>query len=341
MKKKPFRFGSDVLLCDVLDAHHRFQAETELKLSVCDGFLYHNNRYFRNVRDVAKIIGIDFTMEDYCHYRVFQGAALLKLMETKKIPYFDTVTRLIEIETTHPKRFGIDEIGLLYIFRNFTYHESAHLICDRVFSSDLFAQIRWTDRDQIDCLRIQIAEAIASTHDLFGSYDMQDRISKATYRYCTQWESLRKELYLKVVDLVDFAGAYSCTVMGILHAYMLNKTLNVEDTRRILALLFPKQKFSPSQQRTFSDFMNWCHTLHIQAEIEISNFHFRLMLGNNRDIFDLLNFDCLIVFERNPILLQKLHEMADLFLYGSASNVMARLNQPTQVRKVLKGNSAA
>lgn len=153
-----------ISLSYALEVHDSFQHCTPIPKNICDGYFYSTNPFYKNIRDSVVALGCEFTEEDFCHYRAFFRGSLQKILKEKKVFYVDNVTRLKEIENQHPNRFDFQTIRLSAA-ANSIHHESSHIICDSIFTQQLFQPIEHKDLDQKELLRIMIGEAVASTHD--------------------------------------------------------------------------------------------------------------------------------------------------------------------------------
>lgn len=322
MKTVDFRLGNKFLLADALKQHRKYESKTPLSKLLCDGYHYSTNKIYRNIRDGVLATGGSFTTEDYCHYRVFQGATLESILRKRKIIYVDNVTRLSEIEKLRPKRFNIGEIDFI---RSNVHHESSHLLADLALSERMFRTARYPDRDQIKAFRIVAGEAIASTHDLLGAFETTSDLAGALYFSSVAWKAEKKSAFDLAVERVGFAGAYKTVFFGFLFAYMLHRHLDVKDVSRALKILFPRQTLRSLEGRALTSLLRWGNDRFIANEIQISNFYFRLVLKRDRNIFDLLGFDFLRVFEQSPHLLERLNGLAEIAQVGIGSKFLQML----------------
>lgn len=307
---------SEFLLSNVLELHQRYASRTPLNLSLCDGYLYENNPCYKNVRDSVLALGGQYTTDDYCHYRVFHASTLFEILREKRIVYSDNVTRLLQIEALRPKRFYFRDFSSSF---NYVHHESSHILADHIFSASEFAGMKHKDRDQVEALRIEFAEALASTNDLFGSFGLADPLAATIYQFATGWRSQKEKAYQRVFDAIGYSGAYKCTFFGFLHSYMLYRYLSRKDVLRILKLLFPGRNFSAVQLKALTEIMTWNGEDFLLGEVKVSNFYFRLLFERERTVIELLDFDFMSLVERHPSLLARLNVVSDVVEKGSHS----------------------
>jgi hypothetical protein len=169
----------------VLDSHNKFVNCSPLKDNLGDGYLFKHNIIFRNFRELVDKLGFQFTKDDFCNYTAFSLAALPKILSQSRIPYFDNVSVMNELENKKPG--VITDIGWCQSLQgNHILHESAHGVAEHLFTNEVCAGPGLADH-RWKLVRALLGEATANTAEVVGSLYAETAIhqcfySKASYQ---------------------------------------------------------------------------------------------------------------------------------------------------------------
>ena len=186
-----------------------------------------------------------------------------------------------------------------------------------------------------------MGEAVASTQDRLSDFASQSHLSKTIYKFNTNWQVAARHDYECLFDQVDFSGAYLTTFIGFLCSYMLYTHINKNQAAKLVSYLFPGRKFNSKQMKSFCIILNSGMSISPASRLNHSDFYFRMLLKNNRDIFDLSNFNFLRFIERNSEILSRLRGLADLMEVGANSQFLQKiLKEDTSFLKVVPDETA-
>ena len=170
LTKPPYRVKHpwmSIELSKILEIHNSYSKEGQI-LSHCfgDGFLYQTNPVFRNVRDYALKSRIKFTDRDFCFYKTMPLAALRPILKTNKIPYFDNVSVLKDLNKSLAKGFKYKDLVPLRV--STVFHETCHCIGSKS-ASNLDLSKAKLKINQKTVLRLILSEALANTAESIGN----------------------------------------------------------------------------------------------------------------------------------------------------------------------------
>ena len=326
----------NVKLSEVVERHKMFNNLTDLKLNVCDGYLYRANRLFRDVRDCAKIMGVKYTQDDPFHYNKFWLLSLPEIVKQKLVPYSDNVTRLIEAESLRPGRFEFME---LFPVTNFVYHETNHLIADIFLNEDFFRQVKFKDEGQKQVLKVHLCESFAVAQDLFGTLYCNSFFDRDVFGFTTNFhrKSHQTALLEPILDVLDYQGAFVLTLLFFTASSMLIKSIDRSALNRMLSLFFGDRKFKQQDYRKFQNLFQFTTKMGLSGRIVLPNTLFRWMFADDRSVFEWCNFDFIKVLERNSELVTRLEFLAEASELGPrAPSLMNHFDKISNQQIVLK-----
>ncbi len=142
----------------LLEQHDHWCPEGSFSEILGDGFLLEHNRLYRTIRKATLERGFILTSEFNPAYLALPLAQLESLIEKKKVPLFDNVTALREIESQIPQTSLWDEV-VDNLKRNYVFHESCHAIfrteSGKVFPNSMDGELR--------IVKILLEESFANT----------------------------------------------------------------------------------------------------------------------------------------------------------------------------------
>lgn len=159
-------------LARLIELHRQDSNAASLNSNFGDGFLYKNNRIFRNIRKMAVEKGYAFTNEPDLDYASLPFSQLERILKTKKIPFSDNVSVLEGLARAHPNLQWEDLSDGLK--KNYVFHESCHGV------------IRSTEVDISPepaevAFRMLFEESFANVCELLAVTDAQDDVHRNFY----------------------------------------------------------------------------------------------------------------------------------------------------------------
>jgi hypothetical protein len=224
-----------VKLFRLLEQHDRWCPKGSLPIILGDGFLLEHNSLYRAMRKAALGCDFIFSSEFDPAYLALPLAQLESLIERKKVPFFDNVTVLRDVERKIPRVSLWDEV-VDNLKRNYVFHESCHAVFHteraQVFPNDL-------DRES-KILQILLEESFANTCELIGVVEAEDPIHRIFYEVNSyilmfDYRSLMKEL---IRDL-GFELIFRFMLLCYLHANFLYERIEDRTFDGVMGLLIP------------------------------------------------------------------------------------------------------
>ena len=306
---KKFSRGSPLGV--VLAHHKRCQADSELKDCLGDGYLFHNNRVYRNVRRMARQLGCTFTQEDFCQYNALPMAALPRILRQRRIPYSDNVTPLRELEARKPGRVrDLSWLGLLK--SNYILHESGHCIADHRFRGADYPGTGLGSK-QAKILRLLMCESLASTGELMGACLADSAFHRWFYSkssYSSPFGEGISKVSLKVMDELGFQNLFKFVFYSCLNANFLCLRAGRAELARVLPLLDLAAPTGRTCERLLEIFNGITQGPNFRFRWSIAEFYINYFLDIPGDIEKLLDFDFMKAFTRNPLLVHKVNLLA-------------------------------
>lgn len=140
-----------------------------------DGFLITNNSIYRAVRSLADRAGYQFSREQNDAYRVLPLSQLEEILRSKKIPYFDNVTVLEDLEKRIPRATVWGDISD-NLKGNSVFHEGAHAAARAASLSSGGADV--SSRPELRALVMLLEESYANAVELLSIVDAEDQVHR-------------------------------------------------------------------------------------------------------------------------------------------------------------------
>lgn len=222
----------------LLELHSQCKPQYSLPNCFGDGFLIQNNPIYKAVRVATINANFTFTTEVTNDYLVLPLSQLDEVLRNKKIPYFENVSVLNQIEKKIPNTTLWDEVSD-NLKRNFLFHESCHAvsrtIADRIFLGDL--------DQQKNVLKLMLEESYSNTCELFGVVDVDQPAHRLFYEMSSYIYVYEDRVHLK--DLINEIGRESSLkmmMMFYLHSNFQFESIDERALSRILKLLAIESK---------------------------------------------------------------------------------------------------
>lgn len=116
------------LLHEVLEVHDAWLPARALPGVLGDGYLYANNPFFRDVRELAIGAGFAFSSAPPFPYAMLPLLCLEPIWESRCIPFVENVPALRSVEERAPRRMAFWEVAEFGLKKTATFHESVHCI---------------------------------------------------------------------------------------------------------------------------------------------------------------------------------------------------------------------
>lgn len=204
-------------LADTLRMHDEALVSGGLPTSLGDSYLLRHNSVYRAIRERVAKEGFVCTTEDFCHYGVLPLAALDAILKERKIPYFDNVSVLREIENKSPGKFQVEE--LVHVKANYVLHEACHCLADTALRG-VRPGAPGLSPEQRKALALMLAESFANAVEALAnipnttpelrffhesnSYIIHDRKTAAAFQHA--------------LDILGERNAYRLLFLAYLHS---------------------------------------------------------------------------------------------------------------------------
>jgi hypothetical protein len=302
------------VLRELLEAHDAHAGEGGLRESVGDGYLYHRNPVFRNVRNVSRKLGFTYALGDLFHYRAYSLLALPQILESRRIPYFDNVSPLRHLEALQPGAFRSGEMPAFYM--NHSFHESCHGIADAVvppveLHPGDFASEREVATDLI------MKESFANCVESFGCGYLPAKIDRVLYG----WNSFidetprRAGVRKKVMDTLGPSSTFKLTYVSYLFSNFLYEHVEDQGVDLALALVAPGARLRRADRQVIAEFFRYSFTLSVDFRTRTLKFYLR-MLGMKHPAGRLLAFNFLKTIFRSEQHLSSIERFSQIVTEG-------------------------
>ncbi len=290
----------------VIAAHKNYAHFTSLRTNLGDGFLYHYNPVFRNVRRLFLNLGYRFTTKDFCQYQTFPLIALPAILKAKCVPYSDNYTALARIECKSPGRFNMDTV--LVPKGNYLLHESCHCVADAVFDS--------LSGPKGIILRSILCESLANAVEAFACINVKENVHRTLYNFNSYTHAARNDPQIGTINRALLsagpANTFKVLFFSFVYANFLYKKIDEHRFQEVIGLLRIN-----SAKTLFPVFRLGVRNLDFSFRVKTSGFYFRHFHGLHRSIYALTQFDFVRVLEKTPSLLAQLNKISDFIVAGS------------------------
>ncbi len=280
-----------VKLNELLQHHEKAHGPISIHLSIGDGFLIKHSFIFRNIRNESLRLGFSYTNEDFCHYNVMPYLSLQAILREKRIPYFDNVSVLFEIEKKHPKRFFCDEI--LMVKPNYCLHESSHCIADTVLQN-ITLDPAFFSAEQAQVFGLIMAESFANTVESLTNLTNTSASQKLFFdlnSYVTH-DDETEIFFRKANDLIGFENLYNIVYASYILSNCLQPAANRRNFASILQNLIPESSLLTKATESAAVRKVFDHSFDLGLDFrEHTTEFFCAMMGTKASVRKLLNID--------------------------------------------------
>ncbi len=249
-----------------------------------DFYLLKNNRIYTRVRSLAIENGFQYSLDKNDAYYALPLSQLESVLDQKKIPYFDNVSVLKEIESRLKTGAFWDDISD-NLKKNHIFHESCHaVIRDR--TNHLL-----TNQPQEKVLKILLEESFSNTCELLAVIDVNDSL----HRIFLEWNSYtflyeeRTHLKNATIDLGEnliFKYLWIC----YLHSNFLFNEFDEKTFKRVQKMVFDEAVLDSKAIKSLRALAKMTFTLDRRFREVTTGLHLRLC-GFQTPLNVLLDFD--------------------------------------------------
>ncbi len=306
-----------IKLSELLSLHQSCLPRAGLAKCLGDGYLYQNNHLFRSVRDEFLKLGYSLTTDDFCHYAVLPYASLPTILKEKKVPYFDNVTVLQEIEALHPNLFNCEE--LIKVKSNYTLHEAAHCLAAnnlKDYSAERLSKVSNLHPESKQVFKIILAESFANTVESFANLYNQSselRLFFEMNSYINHNKKMNSSL-LQCCDLLGNQNTFRLMFISYLYSNCLYPELPQKMYSEILGFLIPdaalakKALDSSSPRKVF----NHASQLSLDFRVQTTGF-FCAYSGYKMPLHQLLKIDIVEILKKTDVVQEFLNSKNNVF----------------------------
>lgn len=219
----------------LLEIQQEKKSLTSLEKNFGDSFLVQHNRIYKIIRQKTLEAGFSYSDEFNPFYLALPLSQLEQVLKVKKIPYFDNVSILQEIEKKIPRLTIWDEV-VDNLKKNYLFHESCHAVA-RTTSQKFF---KTNDNSSTQIVRQMIEESFANSCELIGLVDAEDAAHRIFYEANSYIFVYDMKPHLKnLVQEHGFDFVMQFIIFCYLYSNFLFDSINDQSLNRILKLLLP------------------------------------------------------------------------------------------------------
>ncbi len=222
----------------MLELHQKNLGPMALITNFGDGFLLQKNQLYRVIRSLALHEGYTYSSEFNLAYNSLPLTQLDHFLENKKIPYFDNVSVLKEVERKIPNTTIWDEV-VDNLKTNHVLHESCHAVA-RSFSKKHFNSEKLEEKK---LLQIMIEESFANSCELMAITDVDDGIHRLFYEmnsYIFMYDD--KSNLKKLFQEFGKEFVFQFVLICYLHSNFMHTHFEDRNLERVLKLLLVSSK---------------------------------------------------------------------------------------------------
>jgi hypothetical protein len=284
-------------LKEILNLHDENRVADGIALSLGDGFLYQNNPIFRSIRDQFLKMKFSFTDEDFCHYTVMPYVSLTAILKEKKVPYFDNVTVLKEIERNHPGRFRCNDI--IKVKPNYVLHESSHCLAEG-FLQNFRLQDTGISTESKKAFRLVMAESMANTVESLANGPNETAVQRLFFEV-NSYVIHNKKSHTQLKQSLDLLGprpVFHLMYISYLFSNCLFPEVTHKQFHQILDLIIPENNLLKKAQDSQSVKRLFNHAFELSMDFRLQTTGFFCALsGLETNVIKLLQLDIIKIIE--------------------------------------------
>lgn len=289
-------------LSKVLSTHQSYKKDQGLSKALGHDFLMKNNFIYRNI--ILQALKIDARFESVTpEYLLMPFHQLEKIVSTKKIPYVPSATLLEEVEA---KRSDVLTIDDLTIPESYHLHEAAHVVAEELFSKTSFI-------GQEKILKTLICESFANAVDALSWISVEEDMHhfflwQNCYMHPDEKDIESMEL---ILDHFGLQFLFRFTLISYLHANFLKEGLEEKVIENLTDSFASHVKLNEEWLKELMDLRAMTEKIDPQFRVLTTKMYFNLE-GYDGDIYDLLDFPFMKIFNSNPVFKAVVTEMTSV-----------------------------
>ena len=286
----------------LLELDSRFNCKESLSKNIGDSFLFQHNSIFKKIRKTSLEAGFSFSSEFDFSYLALGLAQLTPILQSKKIPYFDNVTALEQVESKISSTTLWDEV-VDNLKKNYVFHEACHAVA-RSFAEAVLLDQPTQDKK---ILQLLLEESFSNACELLGIIDVGDSLHRIFYEANSYIFVFESRTHLKnLVKSVGFKTTLKFLILSYLHSNYLFESIPEKNFLRMLKMLDVDSKEVAKNMRALSKI---AFELNPRFRMVTTGFYLRLS-GYNVDSKNLKNFDFISTLEADTSFLAFLNYLA-------------------------------
>lgn len=287
----------------LLDLHNQTNSDYALTENLGDSYLMTHNSIYREIRKLTIGNGFTFTTQVNPNYTVLPLSQLDVFLEKKKIPFFDNVSILWEIEKKTPQMNTWDDLidGLK---QNHLFHESCHGLARSVSTRCVTKNL---SEEEI-ILRLLIEESFANACELIGNMDVDTPAHRIFYESNSYIYVYQERTQLKsLISEFGIEESLRFFIFCYLHSNYLRE--NISDSDLEIILKNPKINRNRKLLKSLSKI---AFRLNPRFRHVTTVFYLRLC-GYNVTTEDLIKTDFIRILNANSSLTRLIDELVSQF----------------------------
>jgi hypothetical protein len=293
-------------LARLLDLHLEKTSEVTLQDNLGDSYLYSKNKIYKAIRDECLKNNFYFSSDYDSSYLALPLAELENILNNKKIPYFNNVDVLKNIEKQKPNLADWSDIAD-NLKKNFLFHESCHAVA-RSYRNNKPEGLESKVLNQL------IEESFANTCELLGIVYAEAAAHRIFYEINSYTALIEQKTNLKnAFDELGFEFIFKVTMLGYLHSNHLHDSMDDLTLKRIIALTDANKKLSDKHLKTIKFVLRNCFNLDNTFKQVTTRFYMKLNTLETTHS-NLKNVNYLSDFENNTNYRLYLNHLTDLLV---------------------------
>jgi hypothetical protein len=288
---------------DLVNAHKEFEGLTSLKDRLGDGFTYHRNPIYKNVRDAVIKLGYSFTPEDFCDYNTLRFKSLPLVYKHKKIPYTALFPAIERVEIEKPGCFYAAEIPLIPDF--YLLHEQCHCIMNFIMT-ERFPPKASDDIQRQIIIPVVIGEAAAGATECMSNIYVKDEIDLFLQAHHSAFnfgvDTKPRYVQSAVLETLGFKKTWQIMFFAQLCHNFLHTKVDQKVFSRILSFVEPERTFTELQLLNILEWFQIGLTSNPIFLMKVGHFYYKYWYGIDEQMDVLLGFDFMRFFEEDPSL---------------------------------------
>lgn len=264
------------------------------------------NPVYRNIKNYALKIGCKYT-EAWTQYLLMPFHALGDIVATKTIPYVPSGRLIKGVEEKRENALTTEDMS---IPESYHLHEAAHVIAEH-----LFAGSRFTDpREKI--LKTIVCESFANTVDALACVFATDEVHQFFLQHNCYMHPSKKNVDVMVRLLKNLGprATFIFTVVAYMHANFLQEEMSSPRLIKELGARYaPEVKVSGKILKDCEALGKIAEKLDPLFRIQTTQMYLKLE-GYRGEIYELLDFPFMEVFDANPVFRKAMEAMADVVM---------------------------